>query len=128
MSKKLKPTHKRKPDVFVTHNEILKEVSKETGYDKTEVDRVIHAWLAKIRENILERRSIKLRNIGTLFPMVRPPRRVTHMGGSSNNYKDMLLEARWTIMFQADEPLRDEVRDIMVTKKDLEKIYYKDKD
>jgi nucleoid DNA-binding protein len=125
MSRKLKPPHKRKPDVFVTHNEILREVSKETGYDKTEVEKVIDAWLAKLRGNLLERRSIKLRNIGTLFPMVRPPRKVTHMGGSTNNYKAMLLEARWTIRFQEDAPLRDQVRDIMVTKKDLDKIYYK---
>ena len=128
MRRRLKPTHKRKPDTSVSHNEIVSKVAKETGYSKTDITAVIDTWLLTLRNELLERRSVKLRNIGTLFPMVQPPRRVTNMGGNdAHNYEDMIMNARWQIKFQTDSELISDVRDIMVTKRDLDKIYYNNK-
>ena len=127
MSKKLKPTHKRKPDEAISHNEIVISVARETGFTREDIRNVIDTWLSTLRKELLDRKSVKLRNIGTLFPMVQPPRRVTNMGGSDvHNYEDMIMQARWQIKFQTDSELINDVRDIMVTKRDLDKIYYKD--
>lgn len=128
MRRKLKPTHKRKPDVFVSHNEIVGKVARETGYTRADITEVIDTWLLTLRNELLERRSVKLKNVGTLFPMVQPPRRVTNMGGNDiHNYEDMVMNARWQIKFQTDSELISDVRDIMVTKRDLDKIYYNNK-
>tara|TARA_R110002126_G_scaffold1823_1_gene10870 strand:+ start:939 stop:1322 length:384 start_codon:yes stop_codon:yes gene_type:complete len=127
MGRRLKPTWKRKPDESVPHSIILSEVSRSTGFTKADIETVIDTWLLILKEELLERKSVKLRNIGTLFPMVQPPRKVTNMGGQDvHNYDNMVMEARWKIKFQTDSELMNDVRDIMVTKRDLDKIYYKD--
>ncbi len=122
--KKLKPTHLRKPKHSVPHEEIVKTVARKTGYTKHDVGEVIEVWLNELRSELLDRKMVKLRNIGTLFPMVQPPRRVTNMGGNDgNDYDDMIMQARWQIKFAVESELKKEVQDIMVTKLDLEKIY-----
>ena len=127
MGRRLKPTWKRKPDESVPHSIILSKVSRSTGFTKADIETVIDTWLLILKEELLERKSVKLRNIGTLFPMVQPPRKVTNMGGQDvHNYDKMVMEARWKIKFQTDSELMNDVRDIMVTKRDLDKIYYKD--
>lgn len=126
--KKLKPTHLRKPKYSVPHAEIVKEVARKTGYTRRDVDEVIGVWLEELRNELLDRKMVKLRNIGTLFPMVQPPRRVTNMGGNDgDDYEDMIMQARWQIKFAVDLELKQKTQDIMVTKLDLEKIYYNDK-
>ena len=128
MERKLKPTHKRKPDIFVKHNDIVAAVARETGFTRVDIGTVIDTWLSTLRAELLDRKSVKLRHIGTLFPMVQPPRKVTRMGGvNSHSYKRMTMEARWQIKFQTDKELVSNVRDIMVTKRDLDKIYYDNK-
>tara|TARA_R110000744_G_C19063240_1_gene529227 strand:+ start:249 stop:632 length:384 start_codon:yes stop_codon:yes gene_type:complete len=127
MKRKLKPTHKRKPEESVSHNDILIMVARETGFTRNDIGTVIDTWLTILRKELLERKSVKLRKLGTLFPMVQPPRRVTNMGGNDiHNYEDMIMNARWQIKFQTDSELINDVQDIMVTKRDLDKIYYKE--
>jgi nucleoid DNA-binding protein len=124
--KDIKPHHKRKPKESTPHAEILSMVAKETGYAGIDIDKVIRAWVLTLRSELMDRKSVRIRHIGTIFPMVQPPRRVTNMGGDANNdYEDMIMQARWHVKFQPDGELVNQIRDIMVTKKDLEKIYYK---
>ncbi len=125
--KRLKPVHLRKPKDPTSHEEMLKEVSEETGFARTDIRIVIEAWTEKIQEELLDRRAVRIKNIGTLFPMVQPPRRVTNMGGNDGDtYEDMIMQARWKVKFQILFELREKIRDIMVTKRDLEKIYFKE--
>tara|TARA_R110000744_G_C19154711_1_gene539806 strand:+ start:381 stop:764 length:384 start_codon:yes stop_codon:yes gene_type:complete len=127
MKRKLKPIWKRKPKESVPHSIILSKVSRSTGFTKADIETVIDTWLLILKEEMLERKSVKLRHLGTLFPMVQAPRKVRNMGGKDvHTYEDMVMEARWKIKFQTDIELESNVRDIMVTKRDLEKIYYKE--
>ena len=107
---------------------MVKEVAKETGFLSSDVDRCIDAYLNQIRLELLDRKSVKVRSIGSLIPIVKPPKKVVNMGGSSGQtYEPMILDAKWYIMFQMATSLIRDVEDIMVTKKDLDKIYYKNK-
>lgn len=126
MQRKLKPSHLRKPEETTSHDEIVKTVARNTGFTKEDIETCIDEYLTVMRTELLDRRVVKLRDIGTLYPMVQPPRNVTNMGGSEGeDYSRMVMEARWSIKFQTEKYLIEDVRDIMVTKKDLERIYYK---
>lgn len=128
MGGKLKPISLRKPKDSISHVEMVKEVAKETGFLSSDVDRCIDAYLNQIRLELLDRKSVKVRSIGSLIPIVKPPKKVVNMGGSSGQtYEPMILDAKWYIMFQMATSLIRDVEDIMVTKKDLDKIYYKNK-
>tara|TARA_R110002050_G_scaffold286569_2_gene437207 strand:+ start:710 stop:1111 length:402 start_codon:yes stop_codon:yes gene_type:complete len=128
MERKLKPSHLRKPEESIVHNDLVSIVQKETGYAKVDIQDCINAYLLAIKNELLERKKVTLRHIGTLYPMVQPPRKVTNMGGiRGENYTRMTMDARWQIKFQTEKNFVREVRDIMVTKRDLDKIYYKNK-
>tara|TARA_B100000809_G_scaffold254239_1_gene291199 strand:+ start:1776 stop:2168 length:393 start_codon:yes stop_codon:yes gene_type:complete len=124
-TRKIKPCILRKPTDKVNHNEVMRTVAKNTGFEKQDIEAVIDEYLSIVRAELLERRVVKMRNLGTLYPMVQPPRTVTNMGGiKGEEYNRITMEARWSIKFQTEEQLKHDVRDIMVTKKDLERIYY----
>lgn len=126
MQRKLKPIHLRKPKETVNHDELVKTVARNTGFTIADVRSCIDEYLSVMKFEILERKSVKLSGIGSLQPMVQPPRKVTNMGGTGvEDYNRIIMDARWNIKFQAEISLIKDVRDIMVTKKDLEKIYYK---
>ena len=123
--RKIKPTWLRKPKDRTTHDEIVRMVSDTTGFNKNDVDNVINTWSEMVSNEIMERRGVKIRGIGTLFPMVQPPKIVRNMGGGTTSceYEDMQMPARWRLKFQAEKSLKNKVYDIMVTKRDLEYIY-----
>ena len=126
MEKKIKPSKMRRPDSLVPHGEILKDVANNTGFNKTDIEICINEYLSVIRAELLERNVVKMKGIGTIYPMVQPARKVTNMGGTAGkDYNRMIMEARWTIKFSIESELIEDVRDIMVTKRDLEWIYYK---
>ena len=131
--RKLKPVRLRKPKDIVPHDEILKSVADSTGFTKTDIETVVDEYLSLLRRELLERKMVKLRNIGSIYPVVHPPRLVTNMGGrdgrvdKKSDYSRFLTEPRWNIKFQLEKGLSREVKNIMVTKRDLDKIYYKEK-
>lgn len=126
--RKLKPTHLRKPTEFASYEEMIKDLADETGFTRVDVDYVITTYLRMVKEELLERKLVRLRGLGSLFPMVKASRLVTNLRSAVDGvYDKFQFPAVWRMKFIPEQKLKDEVADIMVTKRDLEKIYYKDK-
>ncbi len=126
--KKLKPTHLRKPGEIVSYEEMVKSLADETGFTRVDVDYVITTYLRMVKEELLERKLVRLRGLGSLFPMVKASRLVTNFRSIVDGvYDKFQVSAVWRMKFIPEQKFKDEVADIMVTKRDLEKIYYKDK-
>ncbi len=126
--KKLKPTHLRKPSEIVSYEDMVNDLADETGFTKVDVDYVITTYLKMVKRELLERKLVKLKGLGSLFPIVKASRLVTNLRSMVNGvYEKFQVPAVWRMKFIPEPKLRDEVADIMVTKRDLEKIYYKDK-
>ena len=125
--RKLKPTHLRKPSEVVTYEEMVKDLADETGFTKVDVDYVITTYLKMVRKELLERKLVKLKGLGSLFPMVRASRFVTNLLSMVDGvYTKLHTPAVWRVKFTVEKKLREDVADIMVTKRDLDKIYYKE--
>ena len=126
--KKLKPTHLRKPDEGISYEEMVKDLSDETGFTRVDVDYVITTYLRMVKDELLERKLVKLKGIGSLYPMVKASRLVTNLRSMVNGvYDKFQVPAVWRLHFSPTPRFKEEVADIMVTKRDLEKIYYKEK-
>jgi nucleoid DNA-binding protein len=122
--KKLKPQHQRKPDASVPFYEIISEVAKDTGYVRTDVAAVLLKYLEVVKFHLLDRKRVRLRDIGELYPVVKPARQVRNMGGSNlDSYEAMMSEPKWKLVFTTVESMEKEVEDILVTQKDLNNIY-----
>ena len=125
--KKLKPIHLRKPSESVSYEQMMKDLADETGFTRVDVDYVVTTYLKMVRKELLERKLVKLRGLGSLFPMVRAPRFVTDLRTFVNGvYEKLHTPAVWRVKFQVEQKLREDAADIMVTKRDLEKMYYKE--
>jgi nucleoid DNA-binding protein len=122
--KKLKPQHQRKPDTSVPFYEIISEVAKDTGYVRSDVETVLLKYLEVIKFHLLDRKRVRLRDIGELYPVVKPARQVRNMGGSNlDSYEAMMSEPKWKLVFTTVESMEKEVADILVTQRDLSNIY-----
>jgi len=127
-NRKLKPPNSRRPASHEPHIEIVKKVSRITGFTKENVGMVIDEYLASLKELLLERKSVKLRSVGTISPIVTPPRNAINMGGTAGTtYEKIVTDPVWKLRFVTEKALSKEVKEIMVTKKDLDNIYYKSK-
>ena len=126
--KKLKPTHLRKPGEIVSYEEMIKSLADETGFTRVDVDYVITTYLRMVKEELLERKLVKLKGLGSLFPIVKASRLVTNLKSVVNGiYSKFQVPPRWSMKFVPEPKFKKEVGEIMVTKRDLEKIYYKEK-
>ena len=126
--KKLKPTHLRKPSEIVSYEEMVKDLADETGFTRVDVDYVITTYLAMVKKELLERKLVKLKGLGSLFPIVKASRLVTDLSSNVRGvYSKFKVPPVWRLKFVPEPKLKEEISDIMVTKRDLEGIYYKDK-
>jgi|SaaInl47_10m_RNA_FD_contig_81_692506_length_1530_multi_3_in_0_out_0_3 nucleoid DNA-binding protein len=123
--RKLKPTHLRKAKPIVPHAEIVKQVSRNTGFTKSDVEEVIEEYLRMVKDHIVDRSPVRFKGIGIVYAMVKPAKCGVNMGGSNvNTYEKIVTPPTWRMTFKAEESLRNEVKDIVVTKRDLDNIYY----
>ena len=126
--KKLKPTHLRKPSEIVSYEEMVKDLADETGFTRVDVDYVITTYLAMVKKELLERKLVKLKGLGSLFPIVKASRLVTNLKSVVNGiYSKFEVAPKWYMKFIPEPKFKKEVGETMVTKRDLEKIYYKEK-
>jgi len=126
--KKLKPTHLRKPSEIVSYEEMVKDLADETGFTRVDVDYVITTYLTMVKKELLERKLVKLKGLGSLFPIVKASRLVTNLKSVINGvYAKYEVSPKWYMKFIPEPKFKKEVGEIMVTKRDLEKIYYKEK-
>lgn len=126
MSKrKLKPTHLRKAKPIVPHAEIVKQVSRNTGFTRADIEDVIEEYLKLTKEHIVDRSPVRLKGIGIIYAMVKPAKCGVNMGGTGvDTYEKIVTPPTWRLTFKAAESITSEVKDIVVTKRDLDNIYY----
>ena len=126
--RKLKPTYLRKPSEIVSYEEMVKDLADETGFTRVDVDYVITTYLRMVRGELLERKLVKLKGLGSLFPIVKASRLVTNLRSVVDGvYDKFQVPAVWRMNFVPEPKLKKDVADIMITKRDLDKIYYKEK-
>jgi nucleoid DNA-binding protein len=103
----------------------VKQVSRNTGFTKSDVEEVIEEYLRMVKDHIVDRSPVRFKGIGIVYAMVKPAKCGVNMGGSNvNTYEKIVTPPTWRMTFKAEESLRNEVKDIVVTKRDLDNIYY----
>ena len=122
MSKKLKTIAERKPKRTKTHLQMVADIARDTGFKKNDVKLVLASYVNHIRKEMLEARSVKIKDTCIMMPMVKPPRQVMNMDTGEPSYMD----ARWSIVFKLESGLINEMKEMVVTNRDLNNIYHKE--
>lgn len=126
MSKrKLKPYAKRRPLELAKHHDLMKEVSENTGYAFTNVKEVFDEYFKLVRRSLLDIKRVKISGVGEIYPIVLPPRTVVNMGGiDCHDYNLMTMEPKWKVIYKPNKGLSQEIKNLIVSNKDLDNIYY----
>tara|TARA_R110000744_G_scaffold116015_1_gene216990 strand:+ start:228 stop:596 length:369 start_codon:yes stop_codon:yes gene_type:complete len=122
MNKKLKTIAERKPKRTKSHIQMTTDVARETGFKNSDVKMVLDSYVNHIRKEMLEARSVKIKDTCIMMPMVKPPRQVMNMSTGNPTY----MEARWSIVFKLESGLINEMKEMTVTNRDLNNIYHKE--
>tara|TARA_R110002073_G_scaffold148366_4_gene301511 strand:+ start:14459 stop:14827 length:369 start_codon:yes stop_codon:yes gene_type:complete len=122
MTKKLKTIAERKPTRTKAHAKMVIDVSRDTGFKNKDVALVLSSYVDHIRKEMLQARSVRIKNTCIMMPMVKPPRQVMNMSTNEPKY----MEARWSIVFKLESGLIKEMKEMDVTSRDLNNIYHKD--
>ena len=129
---KLKRAINRKPKTLKSHKDIIRAVAEDTGFTQTDVGLVLDVYASTIRTLLLELTKVKIKGVATLFPVVMPEKRTVDMNGYSvvdgvKVYDSVMVPPRWKLWMSYDSSLGVELKETIVTKKDLENIYNKKK-
>jgi nucleoid DNA-binding protein len=122
MTKKLKTIAERKPTRTKAHAQMVIDVSRDTGFKNKDVALVLSSYVDHLRKEMLQARSVRIKNTCIMMPMVKPPRQVMNMSTNEPKY----MEARWSIVFKLESGLIKEMKEMDVTSRDLNNIYHKD--
>jgi nucleoid DNA-binding protein len=122
--KKLKRPNQRKPEESIPWSQVLSEVREETGFVRSDIENVLLAYLDRMRFHILDRKRVRIKGIGELYVVVKPGRTLTNLAGNKSNvFGKVTVDPKWKIMFATSESIEAEVNEMVVTRKDLSRIY-----
>lgn len=123
MPRKLKPLRKRKPKDRVNIRQIVKEVSKETGFARKDVNEVIYSTIRVICKHILLKKTVVLPMLGILFPAIKPSRVGMALNGGVGTPKKVVVPNKWLLKFVPGEVISRDLKNMMITRTDINDMY-----
>lgn len=111
---KLKPPIQRIPKERVSFNSLIRDVSKETGYTKKDVEDVIKTFIGHMVNNILLKRLVVIPGIGRIYPFIKRSRQVSVLNGDKFVRK-MTLPSRFVLKLTPELSLAEDLKKLEVT-------------
>ena len=108
-------------------SELIKEAAHRSGYQETATKEVIMTFLNLIEETLLSKRSVTIRGLGLLTPILSKARQVNsfspkHLGGDGS-VKSIITPATFDVKLFSKIELSNKMKQIDVTQEDLDYIY-----
>ena len=128
--RELRPTHQRRlprgKKYRYTTDELVADISDQTGFQKSDVKKVYQCMLKNMKEQIHQKRGFTLVGIGTIYPFIVPERIAMALnGGGQKDIKKIKVPTRWIIKFRPTKVARKTLDKMSITEEDL-KLIYKD--
>lgn len=110
----------RKPEKRLTSPGFIDELCQRTGFRESDIRKVITFSLFILRRELMNKTMVRLPKIGTLYPVIKRARLVTHFKGPGDpDVKRVMAPARWQIKFQLNRRLNEELKTLEVTAAEL---------
>lgn len=123
MPRKLKPLRKRKPKERVNVRQIVKEVSKETGFARKDVNEVVYTTIKVICKHLLSKKTVIIPTLGILFPAIKPSRVGMALNGGVGKPKKVTVPHKWLLKFVPGEVISRDLSDMRITRDDVNDMY-----
>lgn len=121
--RKLKPAISRRPKVRIGIDEIVAEVSKETGFSKKDIKEVYNTICKVIRKRMWDGESVIIPLLGTIMPFIKPRCYRHALYGGKRDPELIEVPPKWTIRFVPIRNLKEEFANKEVTKEQEDSIY-----
>lgn len=104
-------TIRAKPKEKVSYKEILREVEARTGFRYSDIRTVYLCIIDVIKERILEKKVVRIPNLGMIFPSIKRSR----PGRNMQTGESLVIPSRWQLKFQPGPGISEELLDLEVT-------------
>ena len=121
----LKPLSQRKPKESLSYPELVDAVSKETKFRKPEVKLLMDTMLSIVHKNLVKKKSVRLPELGTLFPTIKRSRVGMALNGGVGKPVRMVVPDCWKARFQTSRDLEQDLSKLSVSEEELEELFKK---
>lgn len=122
--RKLKYPYQRMPKEKVKMEQAVQYIHSETGFAKADIKEVMGLLSDFIVNQIVENKSFYLPKVGTIYPIVKPPKNVVKINRFSEKGAEIIpMEARWVCKFKVKPSLADKLLENPPTIDDINNIY-----
>lgn len=121
--RKLKRPSQRRPKERLNYSEMVKEISKRTGFREDDISQVWREGIDIILETIEDKKCIILPKIGMFYPAIKTARPVIAMNGGVGKPERMMMPDRWILKFRSSDNASDRLAKITPTKEEIDALY-----
>lgn len=122
--RKLKYLYQRMPDEKVGFDTLKRQLHERTGFAIKDIDEVIYELGELIQEKIIEKKSVYIPKIGTLFPTIKPGKNVVKINKFKNKGAELMyMPERWVCKFKVKPSFAQRLLEINPTEQEINNIY-----
>ena len=121
--RKLKKAISRRPKDRIGIQDIVREVSEETGFNLGDVKLVYKALCNAIKKRMWNDQSVIIPLLGTMMPFLKPRRKSHALYGGRKDPEIIEVPPKWTIQFVPMRSAKKEFAEKLVTKEQEDFIY-----
>jgi len=112
------------PEKKATINQAINYINSETGFSRVDIKEVLGLLSDFIVEQIVENKSFYMPKVGTIYPIVKPPKNVVKINRFSEKDAEIIpMEARWVCKFKVKPSLADKLLETPPTEQEINNIY-----
>jgi nucleoid DNA-binding protein len=121
--RKLKPMISRKSKDIFPFNEVRLEVAKKTGFRRDDVDAVFLAFQEVLTDAFMRKQSVRIPNIGTLSPIIKPSRVGMSLNGGKSAPTKMIVPDRYILRFYDSSVIREKLYQLPISQAEIDNMY-----
>ena len=91
----------------MNRNELIVQVSKETGFKQTEVREIVHCFIKAIGSNLFKGLDISLEGLGKFI--LKKSKERTNGFNFETGQKDLLIPKRYRVTFSVSPTLKNKI-------------------
>ena len=92
----------------MTKDQLVKEIAKKRGIDKSQVETIVESFLRTVQEKIMQREPVTLRRFGSFLLKERAAKKARNIGKNT----EMLLPAHFIPKFKPSKEFSKKIKQI----------------
>lgn len=121
--RKLKRPQQRRPKERLNYSEMVKMISKRTGFREDDISQVWKEGIEIILEAAEQKKGIVLPKIGMFYPFIKTGRTVVAMNGGVGKPQKQFMPSKWILKFRPSKAASNRLSKLTPTDDEIDNLY-----